>query len=200
MTTKWSKNHACGEGEPADRDRRKPPREERRAGDDSRRSQGPGAPKSGLGQHRPARRGLRPGPRLGRQGEREAPRTPQGNRAAAPAASALPPSRRQCPRAGGWAWRAEVPARSWLGEPETEGPSGPPDVEPALGTGRPAGLAQRSRVSLSRTLACLAGLHVASLCWRNSPSGRVLSVRMPHSTCLGLICIINTLLPLEEKL
>ena len=98
------------------------------------------------------------------------------------------------------AWRAEVPARSWLGEPETEGPSGPPDVEPALGTGRPAGLAQRSRVSLSRTLACLAGLHVASLCWRNSPSGRVLSVRMPHSTCLGLICIINTLLPLEEKL
>lgn len=108
--------------------------------------------------------------------------------------------RRQCPWAGGWAWRAEVPARSWLGEPETEGPSGPPDVEPALGTGRPAGLAQRSRVSLSRTLACLAGLHVASLCWRNSPSGRVLSVRMPHSTCLGLICIINTLLPLEEKL
>lgn len=52
-----------------------------------------------------------------------------------------PPS----PGLAGWAWRAGVPARSWPGEPKTEGPSEPPALEPALGTGRPAGLAQRSR-------------------------------------------------------
>ena len=64
-TMKWNKNHACGEGEPADGDRRKPPREERRAEDDSWRSQGPGAPKSGLGQHRLPCRGHRQGSKLG---------------------------------------------------------------------------------------------------------------------------------------
>ena len=104
------------------------------------------------------------------------------------------------PGLAGWAWPAGVPARSWLDEPETEGPSGPPDLEPALDTGHPAGLAQRSSGSPSRTLTCLAGLHAASLYWRNLPSGRILSVRTTHSTYLGLICIINTLLPLEEKL
>ena len=35
---------------------------------------------------------------------------------------------------GVWARHTEAPARCWLGEREIEGPSGPPDLEPALGT------------------------------------------------------------------
>lgn len=90
---------------------------------------------------------------------------------------------------GVWARHTEAPARSWLGEREIQGPSGPPDLEPALGTApssrdRPEeqghGVARRNPVP-----PCPPPPH------SRPPRGRPsLEEETFH---LGLICITNTL-------
>lgn len=137
--------------EPAGRDRRKPPGRKKSGGRQPERS-GPRGPEVGARSAQAPAQGHRHGPRLGRQGERKgAPHTTGEQSRRATQHLHYHRHRRQCPRAGGWACVQRCLPGAGLSEPETEGPSGPPERGACTGTGRPAGLAQRSRVSLSRT-------------------------------------------------